>query len=202
MVCVPGWSGAFQFHHIPGVHLHRPGQDGQEWVHGVQEVQGLPQAARETWGQVSQTQNSRTLLWDSQESIGAPIHLELDIISTEVIFLICCRYAAQCIILPPPPSNSKVKSVSAKVRTDSETDGLGRSIGESKLPRLEVKCLHVFCWWFNVFSWCRISCSSSICFAGWSGWEGSSGKILAHLKFWYSQSLKYLSSILDNLMLN
>ena len=46
--------------------------------------------------------------------------------------------------MPPPPSNSKVKSVSAKVRTDSETDGLGRSIGESKLPRLEVKCLHGF----------------------------------------------------------
>ena len=44
-----------------------------------------------------------------------------------------CRYAAQCIILPPPPSDSKVKSVSAKVRTDSETDGLGRSIGEWKL---------------------------------------------------------------------
>ena len=47
-----------------------------------------------------------------------------------------CRYAAQCVILPPPPSNSKVKSVSAKVRTDSETDGLGRSIGEWKLWRL------------------------------------------------------------------
>ena len=44
----PGWSGSLQFHHVPGVHLHWPGQDGQERVHGVQEVQGLPQAARET----------------------------------------------------------------------------------------------------------------------------------------------------------
>ena len=55
IVCSLGWSGSLQFHHVPGVHLHWPGQDGQEWVHGVQEVQGLPQAPRETWGQVSQT---------------------------------------------------------------------------------------------------------------------------------------------------
>ena len=26
----PGWSGSLQFHHVPGVHLHWPGQDGQE----------------------------------------------------------------------------------------------------------------------------------------------------------------------------
>ena len=65
----------------------------------------------------------------------------MDTLFSSLFYSIIDRYAAQCVILPPPPSKSRVKSVSAKIKTDSETDGLGRSIGEW---RLEVKCARVY----------------------------------------------------------
>ena len=65
----------------------------------------------------------------------------LDTLVSSLFYSIIDRYAAQCVILPPPPSKSRVKSVSAKIKTDSETDGLGRSIGEWSL---EVKCARVY----------------------------------------------------------
>ena len=40
------------------------------------------------------------------------------------------RYAEQCIILPPPPSKNKVKAVSAKMKSQNDTDGLGKSVGK------------------------------------------------------------------------
>ena len=40
------------------------------------------------------------------------------------------RYADSCMIIPPPPSKSSVKSVSVKIKGDTDSDSLGRTIGK------------------------------------------------------------------------
>ena len=78
----------------------------------------------------------------------------------QVIFI--CRYADSCIILPPPPSKSRVKSVSVKIKGDTDTEGLGRSVG--KLIEIAIICKNfkderlapvlikaISQWWNNAF---------------------------------------------------
>ena len=40
------------------------------------------------------------------------------------------RYDSSCMILPPPPPKSGVKSVSVKMKGEDDSDGLGRTIGK------------------------------------------------------------------------
>ena len=42
-------------------------------------------------------------------------------------------------IIPPPPSKSSVKSVSVKIKGDTDSDSLGRTIGKFETGNIEIK---------------------------------------------------------------
>ena len=151
-----GGQGPVQLHHLPRLHLHRPGPHVQERVHRVPAIPGLSAAAREAGGQV----------WFG---LGAPPR------GCCCSLCLLCRYADSCIILPPPPTKNRVKSVSVKMKGDEETDNLGKSVGKC-LHSLFPQSICTFQLTLQRFYLFLLEIEALfISISGWSGWEASSG---------------------------